>query len=78
MHFILCTEHPERHSRDTLHCPECGNHDGDFVTWTETVEGEIFLIVPGHAVPTQGVAVAGVSKVAIASIVPPIDDPDVQ
>lgn len=23
LHFIVCTEYPEQHNRDTLSCPEC-------------------------------------------------------
>lgn len=49
LHFIICTEHPERHSQHTVHCPECGKHDKGMVLWGEKKAGFIFETVPGNA-----------------------------
>jgi hypothetical protein len=49
LHFTLCTWYPERHRLDSLHCPECGQHAGDFIIWVETGQGFIFQHVPGKA-----------------------------
>jgi hypothetical protein len=50
LHFLLCTKSPESHSGETLHCPECGQHDGTFLTWIDEVKGFIFELVPGRSV----------------------------
>ena len=48
LHFIVCTEHPERHSGETLFCPECGAHEGKFTVWKKpSVSPFIFDAVPG-------------------------------
>lgn len=53
LHFVLCTLHPERHTSASLYCPECGQHDGDFALWSESVTGVISGEVPGAALPKQ-------------------------
>ncbi|NDZ12028.1 hypothetical protein [Variovorax sp. WS11] len=52
VHFIVCTLQPERHSAATLFCPECGQHEGAFMLWSEDVVGGIAQEVPGNATPT--------------------------
>lgn len=47
LHFVICSWEPERHSADTLHCPECGQHGGGFLTWHKKMFGFIFQTVPG-------------------------------
>jgi hypothetical protein len=47
LHFVVCTLGPERHTHESLHCPECGSHDGNFGIWREQVEGDIVQDVPG-------------------------------
>lgn len=47
LHFLLCTWSPEQHSASTLHCPECGQHAGNFMVWREQAPGYIFETVPG-------------------------------
>jgi DNA-directed RNA polymerase subunit RPC12/RpoP len=49
LHFIICTWHPETHTRESITCPECGNKKGNFIKWRETVFGFIFELVPGNA-----------------------------
>ncbi len=49
LHFLLPTWDPERHTNDTLHCPECGQHDGAFLVWRDEVHGFIFELVPGRS-----------------------------
>jgi hypothetical protein len=49
LHFLLCTWEAERHSRTSLWCPECGQHEGRFIIWGEPVKGFIFGLVPGRA-----------------------------
>ena len=49
LHFLLATERPERHSNETLHCPECGHHAGEFFVWRDEVHGFIFELVPGRS-----------------------------
>ena len=49
LHFIVCTWHPDLHTAATLHCPECGQHAGAFLTWSEAVAAPICTVVPGHA-----------------------------
>ena len=49
LHFTLCTEDPLQHTVDTLHCPECGQHDGHHLVWQEPGRGFIFQNVPGKA-----------------------------
>lgn len=51
LHFIVCTLRPERHSAASLYCPECGQHDGEFLVWSEVVDRFIFRDVPGQAEP---------------------------
>jgi hypothetical protein len=52
LHFLVCTDSPERHSSETLYCPECGQHDGGFLVWSDKVNGFIFELVPGRSEPT--------------------------
>lgn len=49
LHFMLCTWEPSRHSAATLHCPECGQHQGGFLVWEQLERGFIFQFVPGSA-----------------------------
>jgi hypothetical protein len=51
LHFVLCTWYPERHSAASLHCPECGQHSGEFLVWSERVFGNVVQEVPGDAAP---------------------------
>ena len=39
LHFVICTEHPDQHGAKTIYCPECGQHDGNYVVWHERVSG---------------------------------------
>jgi hypothetical protein len=54
LHFVLCSWHPERHNAKSLHCPECGQHEGQFLTWQEQVTGTVGQEVPGNAKPYAG------------------------
>ena len=47
LHFIVYTWNRDKHSRKTLHCPECGQHAGNFATWRDEDAGEISQEVPG-------------------------------
>lgn len=47
VHFVICTDFPERHGTDTLYCPECGQHDSRFFFWAQVVNGYIFQEVEG-------------------------------
>ena len=58
LHFIVCTEDPGRHSAATIHCPECGQAEGEFVLWRENVPGFIFEAVPGDVVIPSEVGAA--------------------
>jgi hypothetical protein len=49
LHFILCTWYPERHSADTINCPECGNTGTGFMISRQREFGFIFERVPGSA-----------------------------
>ncbi|NOI75331.1 HNH endonuclease [Vibrio coralliilyticus] len=46
LHFILCTWYMDRHNTSNIHCPECGQSDGDFFVWAEVKFGFIFEAVP--------------------------------
>ncbi len=70
LHFILCTEHPERHNAKTLYCPECGHHAGEFATWTEVVAGPIYKQVPGNAKPAEMTEEARVKMIKAGDIEP--------
>ncbi|MFZ5952865.1 MAG: hypothetical protein ACOYXC_19330 [Candidatus Rifleibacteriota bacterium] len=48
LHFIVCTWYPEKHTRQSLFCPQCGQHEGAFELWKQRVEGFIFQEVPGE------------------------------
>lgn len=50
LHFVICSWYPERHSAKSLHCPECGQHEGAFMVWSERVDGSVSQEVPGAAV----------------------------
>jgi hypothetical protein len=58
LHFVVCTLHPDRHSAASLHCPECGQHRGGFLVWSEAADGFICQEVPGAARPVPGSSVA--------------------
>ena len=49
LHFVVYSERPEQHSRESLHCPECGQHRSQFLTWRDEDSGEIREEVPGLA-----------------------------
>jgi hypothetical protein len=65
LHFVVCTEHPERHSTTTLHCPECGQHDGAFFTWSEAVAEPIYNEVPGQAAATPDMEIEDIREIDI-------------
>ncbi|SHN73505.1 HNH endonuclease [Bradyrhizobium erythrophlei] len=64
LHFIVCTDFPERHSHATLICPECGQQQGAFLIWHQQMFGFIFQSVPGRQ---QAVAGAGIDLKATQS-----------
>ena len=37
------------HKPSRLFCPECGQHEGDFLAWREDVKSEIYHEAPGQA-----------------------------
>ena len=47
LHFIICTDYPERHGMETVYCPECGQHGGGYLIYEAKVPGFIFEAVPG-------------------------------
>lgn len=47
LHFVVCSWEQERHSADTLYCPECGQHQGNFSIWFQKMFGFICQMVPG-------------------------------
>lgn len=49
LHFIICTWDKERHTNKTIHCPECGAHNGANLIWIQEKPGFIFEDVPGQA-----------------------------
>jgi hypothetical protein len=49
LHFILCTNWPERHSQATIYCPECGQRRQGLLIWQEHRDQPIFKVVPGRA-----------------------------
>ena len=51
LHFALYSLRPEEHTAESLHCPACGQHQGEFMLWAEQVNGFIFQEVPGDATP---------------------------
>jgi DNA-directed RNA polymerase subunit RPC12/RpoP len=55
LHFIICTWHSEKHNQDTIHCPECGQHDGNYLVWSEEAEGMISDDVPGDTELDDGI-----------------------
>lgn len=43
LRFVICTWYENLHTRHTIHCPECGQHSGYFLVWSEkTVDYYIF------------------------------------
>jgi len=58
LHFIVYSSEPERHSGETLYCPECGNHGGGFLTWYQKIFGFIFQMVPGSGQSVGGATIA--------------------
>ncbi len=51
LHFVLCSWYPQRHGASSLYCPECGQHEGQFMVWSELVQGAVAQEVPGNAAP---------------------------
>lgn len=49
LHFTVFTWTPKNHNCRTLHCPECGQHNGHFIIWHEPGRGFICQNVPGKA-----------------------------
>lgn len=49
LHFMVCSWYEHRHTADSLHCPECGQHNGLFMVAVEIVAGTIDQDVPGAA-----------------------------
>ena len=62
LHFVICTWHPERHTADTITCPECGQKDGMYCVWEEKVPDPIFTVVPGPANLTELCVVLGATN----------------
>ena len=53
LHFVVCTWEPERHTADSLYCPECG-HRGHFIVWKAVPKEQfIFDTVPGSDPPAD-------------------------
>jgi hypothetical protein len=48
LHFIICSDYPERHCAATITCPEC-KQSGRFIVYQQKEFGHIFQHVPGHA-----------------------------
>ncbi len=69
LHFIVCTEYPDRHNAKSLYCPECGQHEGNFLTWASVVASPIRREVPGDARPTDDMQATGVKAVKVKNIV---------
>ena len=46
LHFQLLTERPEQHSHESMYCPECGQHGGDFSMSIAPGKGWIFEVDP--------------------------------
>jgi len=75
LHFIVCTWYQEKHSKETLHCPECGQHDGDFLTWAEAIAEPIWGTVPGQSSVTPDILEnATLKKITIGELVDAVDD----
>lgn len=53
LHFVICTWHPERFAKGSIHCPECGQ-TGGFLIYFKAVAAPIFTVVPGDAFPPGG------------------------
>lgn len=53
LHFVVCTWHPEKFTKGTVHCPECGQ-TGAFLIHFKEVDAPIFTVVPGDAFPFGG------------------------
>lgn len=68
LHFVVCTEYPERHSHKTIYCPECGRRGGDFLTYAEPVSGEIWQEVPGNAQLTPDMKSLGFEDLSLLSL----------
>lgn len=70
LHIIVCTERPETHTAKTLYCPECGQRNGQFMTWVETIPEPIYRVVPGNAKPTPDTGTGTTEMVAAHDIRP--------
>jgi len=57
LHFIVCTDSPERHSAATLICPECAQCQGRFLLWYQRMFGFIFQVVPGRQQSVAGASI---------------------
>lgn len=69
LHFVVYTWDRERHSRQTLHCPECGQHAANFLTWSDNDAGEISDEVPGTSAITPDFEMESISDIPIDQIV---------
>ncbi|MFD4820874.1 HNH endonuclease signature motif containing protein [Peribacillus butanolivorans] len=49
LHYIICTWEKDKHDSSTVHCPECGQKNGNFLVWTQQKLGFIYQEVPGNA-----------------------------
>lgn len=50
LHFNIHTWYPNKHTHETIHCPECGCHGDNaaFLIWPTSKEKDhIFNFVPG-------------------------------
>ncbi len=74
LHFVVCTWYPEQHSTKTLHCPECGQNNGKFITWSEAVAEPICFMVPGQASMTPDI-LKGIGTIPVENIHVSDDDP---
>lgn len=68
LHFIVCTERPETHSAKTLYCPECGQRNGQYLTYTEAIQESIWKHVPGKAKLTSGMPFGEPTPLPLSSL----------
>ena len=58
LHFNVYTWYPDKHSRMSMHCPECGQNDGKFILWKSEIDEPIFTQVPYNSDSTHIVDIA--------------------
>ena len=47
LHFTIWSWYSDRHDTSTIYCPECGQHNGNFMVWKGDGTAQIFTRVPG-------------------------------